>query len=599
MDKFITHFMWGYQQNFRHSVEISTKRILDTLKPGLIPTVFLIGVRVGEGQSDNQSAFPACVEPETHHWAQSAEFYDVLGDVESIQAAYPESRMRQSHPIAQERQDTGLFRRALREAVLRRLESCPNRPPGIRVFASMPVERGDFLVFTLITVISSVFDELPAASGNTIKIHEYRSFQVPCNLIEAAIEEIHERANAEILKPDAGASLFFLGSSDQLIRQAGLRFFVGLLNRVDQDSLMIGAAPSVFDAISRLSLAPYESAEPKGTLLFAEHGMSIGTPDVTLAEPSPLHHARTLRKLLVLANDGLYLRCNCDNVYGLVRVPESPQSEAHAGIIVRITGRGKWSACVDDRILMTMSDGQPGLPKPEVDEADIARDLRRVFHEMTEEMAACLARIGRHLAVSGHGGIVVVSGDAVNEAIRLGNGCLPISPMKLTPELAAKLTEIDGAVLCDPDGSCHAIGVILDGTASKAGDRGRGSRFNSAVRYINSSQAVSVAMVVSEDGGLDFVPRLRPTLARAALESRLRELELLALSPSTPPDREREIDVIDWIEENDFYLSDTQCESANGWIAECETRFSENSNVRITRRRLKPDPAFDPARDLS
>ena len=169
-------------------------------------------------------------------------------------------------------------------------------------------------------------------------------------------------------------------------------------------------------------------------------------------------------------------------------------------------------------------------------------------------------------------------------------------PSRLT--LARKLSEIDGALLCDPEGKCHAVGVILDGTASALGDRGRGSRFNSALRYVGSSQRSTAAMVVSEDGGLDLLPPLRPALSRNALTSKLAELERLALSPSTPPDRDREVNVIDWIEKHAFYLDESQCESVNRWIATCEDRVFADSDLRIGRQQLEPDPGFDPTRDL-
>ncbi len=105
-------------------------------------------------------------------------------------------------------------------------------------------------------------------------------------------------------------------------------------------------------------------------------------------------------------------------------------------------------------------------------------------------------------------------------------------------------------------------------------------------------------MVVSEDGGLDLLPPLRPALSQDELTSRLAELERLALSPSTPPDRDREVDVMDWIEEHAFYLNQSQCESVNRWITACDDRFFSKSDLRIGRRPLQHDPGFDPSRDL-
>jgi DNA integrity scanning protein DisA with diadenylate cyclase activity len=73
------------------------------------------------------------------------------------------------------------------------------------------------------------------------------------------------------------------------------------------------------------------------------------------------------------------------------------------------------------------------------------------------------------------------------------------------------LTAIDGSVLLDTQGVCHAIGVILDGIAKEQqGDPSRGARFNSAVRYVGSRAARScVVVVISEDGRVDVIPQGR------------------------------------------------------------------------------------------
>jgi hypothetical protein len=65
-------------------------------------------------------------------------------------------------------------------------------------------------------------------------------------------------------------------------------------------------------------------------------------------------------------------------------------------------------------------------------------------------------------------------------------------------------------LLVDTEGKCHAVGTILDGVAEIGrGDAGRGARYNSAVKYVDT-QAMQkrrcLAVVVSEDGMVDVVP---------------------------------------------------------------------------------------------
>jgi len=69
---------------------------------------------------------------------------------------------------------------------------------------------------------------------------------------------------------------------------------------------------------------------------------------------------------------------------------------------------------------------------------------------------------------------------------------------------------LDGAVLLDVQGTCHAIGVILDGRVSEqgtlVGNRGRGARYNTALRYADDERCPrSLIIVRSDDGMLDFI----------------------------------------------------------------------------------------------
>ncbi len=544
---------------------------------------------------------PACVEPEIHHWAESSTFYDVLDDVGPIKDKYPESRILHSHPVAAANADRNLNRRALRDAILHRLENCPNRPKNLRIFSSFPVEHEGFLIVTLLGIQDNALDSVPSVVGDKIQIHSHRSFHVPCNLVESTIEVILEDANEQIVQPDAGASLSVLGSADDILRRAGIRLFSGLLNRVDTESEYVGRASSTYDTLSRLSLTYYESAEPKGSLVIAEKDDDCGTQIITLADPVPISQIRALRKLLVLANNGLALRCNCVEVFSLISRVVSDKSKSCRACEISITGRGAWMVSMDGCDLMSISDGHPTLPTPLVNKDDLAADLCRHFPDMTSECAGRFAQIGRSIAESGHGALLVISDNAEQESVRLDRDGLRIQPIALSPDLSPQLSEIDGAVLCSVDGLCHAIGVILDGSAVTTGDRGRGSRFNSANRYVSNCSNRCVAMVVSEDGGLDLIPQLKPSLSRIELANRLKQLEYIAHNAPKPPNREYEAEIIEWVENHAYYLNAEQCANANIWIAECDDRYAQDPEVmvQIIRRKIKVDPAFNPERDLS
>src|SRR5262249_11032992 len=159
--------------------------------------------------------------------------------------------------------------------------------------------------------------------------------------------------------------------------------------------------------------------------------------------------------------------------------------------------------------------GKPYLPRLTGYESKLRQDLPRLFPTIAADARETLVSLVRQAEGERHGTLLVISADAAAESVRLGNQATAIEPCLLTPELLSHLTGIDGAVIIDPRGYCHALGVILDGLATSHGDPARGARFNSAVRYVQSAidrGIMTLAVVVSEDGGIDFIPNPPPQI---------------------------------------------------------------------------------------
>jgi DisA bacterial checkpoint controller nucleotide-binding len=190
-----------------------------------------------------------------------------------------------------------------------------------------------------------------------------------------------------------------------------------------------------------------------------------------------------------------------------------------------------------------------------------------VFRECDSEALWALATAA---ADAEHGTMLVISERAAKEAARLESQALTVEPTRLDDSLVRQATGIDGAVLVDPSGCCHAIGVILDGTVTGAGDRSRGARYNSAVKYLSSAEDTpTVILLVSEDGMINLLPDLRPRMRRADLEAMLAELREAAA----------------------FYLSPGQIEEVNALRDDhSERRMAEGANIRVIEAPLRPDP---------
>jgi hypothetical protein len=198
-----------------------------------------------------------------------------------------------------------------------------------------------------------------------------------------------------------------------------------------------------------------------------------------------------------------------------------------------------------------------------------------------------------------HGTMLVISERAAAEAARLESQALTVEPTRLDDSLVRQVTGIDGAVLVDPSGCCHAIRVILDGTATGAGDRSRGARYNSAVKYLASAgDTPTVILLVSEDGMINLLPDLRPRMRRADLDAMLAELrEAAAVEPVHP---ERFYKAYRRVEAARFYLSPDQIEEVA--VAPRTTtsqvhRYKANATDKRTLTRPAPTDGDPHARD--
>lgn len=186
MGRTIDHFMWGYQDMFRTHVEVSAEYALKKLDVELQPEVFLVGIL----QEVRKDRFPACVEPEKEHWIDSEAFNAIPEKAEPIRANYVESQMRQSHPLAQQRQDDFLYRRSIRDAILELIEKHERRPLGRTFFASIPELVDGYLVSAVLSVGTAALNAHHRLAVGEVNIHDFRTTPVAKSLIDATITEL-------------------------------------------------------------------------------------------------------------------------------------------------------------------------------------------------------------------------------------------------------------------------------------------------------------------------------------------------------------------------------------------------------------------------
>lgn len=594
----IKHFMWAYQHVFRTCFESAVTRVLGRLDSDLHPSAFLVGVRA----PDASMGLPACVEPEKDHWASSEAFYTVLDDVPSLMSAQEDAALLHSDSTIGDRHQERRLRRAIRDAVLIRLRNCKSLPADTKVFLSPAVRRGDYYVFCVVEINASRLAEFPAVHSADYRISPIRTVPAPRSLVEATIDELFASAARALSLPDAGFDWPVIDNESMLLHMAARRFFCGLLRRVDEHAQIAGVAEMIFDDVVRIALTPYEGEDARGSMLFAGKEVATDLTAIRIATPLDASDTRLMRKLLLASNNSAPLVCSGQHVLGLVHPCGDAVSLPDNCLVVGFEGRGRWLCTAERKVLMVVQDGIPARPKPSLDPAVTVRDLRRLFPAMSADNASLFAQKLVDLASDKHGSLIILAEDAAAEAQRLEHdGCrvAPFSIFSSSGEWLARIAKIDGALLCDLQGVCHAFGVILDGTSRPDAARARGSRYNSAHRYIHAATSgiSRAAVVVSEDGSAELLPHLRPPLSMRLLNTRLDECAHQILQEQDDDPR-RAAQLIGWLHEHAFYLTEEQCCLVNKVTEALELRHRDGTAVRVKYSSLCPHPEFKPTRDL-
>jgi hypothetical protein len=247
----------------------------------------------------------------------------------------------------------------------------------------------------------------------------------------------------------------------------------------------------------------------------------------------------------------------------------------------------QWDFQCGEQVLLRSRFGEVRLPQEPIGKERFIDNMRRVFKGIGEPAIARFRIVLDLLAQLRHGSSLVIATDAAEETQRLVRQGTAIVPTPLTKELIERATAIDGTILADPQGVCHAIGVILDGQASDESTPSRGARYNSAVRYVSAGSVPRMAFVISEDRTLDVVPLLRPRLERNRIAAAVSEIEKATLDNYHK--------ARSFLSEHRFYLNAEQCRVVNEALDRIESEPREVGQILLVTQRFEPHPAMNEA----
>lgn len=264
----------------------------------------------------------------------------------------------------------------------------------------------------------------------------------------------------------------------------------------------------LFGDCNAVAALPYESKGGKGKLVVAERRHPNIKTEIQFRNAINLSDHQMMRKMLEMAQEDSCLLSDTRQVYGLGNVSGVYDHTREDLFVIEFVKQHSWRLLHAQRELMTVTLGRPKLALPIISAEAFSQHFHRHVYRRKTSSLGLLYEIIKATTALRHGALLVISNKAEQEAKRLGGQAVRVKPFLLRVENVPRLTAIDGAVLLDPSGLCHAVGVILDGQAVKTGDPSRGSRYNSALRYILTARKrrdKCIGVVVSEDGMINFL----------------------------------------------------------------------------------------------
>lgn len=540
------------------------------LEPVLQPNVLLVGVRTPEKLDGHK----VCLEPEAGEWPPAI-FLGCADRAETIYSTHPGHSTLYGDEATTRDQPENLRRDSVRQAVSEVLAHYDSGHGTISFCGPASRVEGYHVVPVL------QFDRLQIAECPHLPAPiQFEKYTAWTGLAECTIDELVREASRALTGREPGRFFAtFTSDARGVLRDAGNSFCSSITMATGDVQLQ-----GVFDALNGISSLPYEGKGAIGDLLFAPLSSDAIDLRVRLRSPVPIAHHKLARKMV--ETTGWDLSCLCSGREGISGLGVVRNRSADNVIRVRFSGHYKWDLYYKDVLVMHSAFGVPKLPIANIKESTFCAAARRLFPTIREEAERCLWRVVEVAMRQRHGTIVVISATAEEEAKRLKKQSTAIEPVVLTPDLVGRLSNIDGAILLDTNGVCHAIGVILDGLATEQGDPSRGARYNSALRYVASrSHPPTMCIVVSDDGYVNMFPPVRPQVRKSEIK---KYVELL---------KTQNIDncgkSVSWLDDHRFYLTADECHVINSELARIEKVPSEPYEIRMPTRRFEPNPAMD------
>ena len=574
MNDTITLFMFPFQHSLRAGLKFRAESLLKHLGIEVEVKTLLVGVL----RPGTQGTHPVCIEPENAGW--SLNIFD--GALQAIEEAFKthdgHNIFYSNDEIAMQEKPENIRRDCVRSTIQAALSKVDAESSVVSFFGpARPVL--DYHVVPVIQVPSHVFalyPPLPVLKG-------WAGYKTSEGLLSECMQNVLAEAAEEMGRPNPGRAFPMNSSSTaEIVRHAAGTFMRAIsLALRDKEFPFV----DLFTSINELSSLLYEGSKGMGRLLLIAPDNPAIVYSLRLASPVPFRQARWARKILQMSSREFALVANGHAIHGLGDLCSHHDSCAQDAFWIDFIDHYHWNLRLGRRTLMRTAFGEAQLPQEPIAQPRFYDSFLRQFPGTSEGDAERMWHLLEVMAEGQHGSMIMIATDAASEAARLSRQGMVIKPTLMTAELLRRARRIDGTILVDPLGICYALGVILDGLANERCTPSRGSRYNSAVRYVYSSASSRMALVQSADGTTDVLPLLLPRISRDLVEAKVKELE--GATPDNFHDARR------FIDEKRFYLSEEQCHRVNAALDRIDAMPRREYSIHLSTNRCTPNPEMN------
>ena len=489
-------YTWGWQGVFQNAVEHLLESIFQIMELPIVPDTFALGIPLAQ-ESDLQILFQ-----QQDCGFTPRDFKQVLAIAKDNFNHDPEQFFFMGTAHLDRAHKDSLYPKALRKAVLSILEQYDLKQKRVS-FCSFPVQKNDRWIVTIIRLKQQDFKSQYRLDKAIHEVYSMREYRIERCFLEAIIYQVLAESELELQKPSQ-SNTSSLSNCERVIEDAAsnlLRSIEVHINKWNKVDLLSFA--------NAIAAERYEGVSGEGRLIICPTDHPDISTKVKLTTPVEIYNYRGIRKLLEVSSNKMALLCDVESVWGLGLPLDTYQPSRENLFEIRFAEHQTWELVHAENIMLRVKYRQARLPRARFDRKMFC-DLVHHFFQVNQSTVNLLVKAVEAAVEQRHGTMLVITPDAERETQRLAAQSTVIEPVIVSKDIISHLSNIDGAILMSPEGIIYSFGVILDGKASKNGNPARGSRYNSAIRYIDGERSRNIdclALIVSEDGYVDLYPK--------------------------------------------------------------------------------------------